>query len=100
MSTNTLKTLEKLNKGELNFADLLVSLRKTDEVSQVELAKKLKVSKGLICDIEKGRRSASIELAAKIAKVMGYPKEAMIKQVIDDQLREAKINLKVKLETA
>lgn len=100
MSTKAQKYLEKLNKGPLSFGQLLVALRKADEVSQASLAKKLNVSRGLICDIEKERRAASIELAAKIAKILGYPKETLIKQLLDDQLKEAKVKLKVNLEAA
>lgn len=100
MSTKTKDFLQKLNKGPLSFGELLLSLRTADEVSQSYLAKKLDVSRGLICDIEKGRRVASIELAAKIAKVLGYPKEMLIKQVFDDQLRKANIKLKVSIDAA
>ena len=100
MNTKTQSFLNKLNKGPLSFGQLLLSLRKADEVSQADLAKKLKVSKGLICDIEKERRVASIELAAKIAKALGYPKETLIKQLFEDQLKNAKIKLKVSVEAA
>jgi len=39
--------LEKINKGLLSFGDMLLSLRETDELTQADLAKKLKVSRGL-----------------------------------------------------
>lgn len=100
MSTSTKNFLKKLNKGPLSFGQLLASLRATDEISQADLARKLKVSRGLICDIEKGRRTPSIELAAKIAKILGYPVEPLIKQVFQDQLWDAKIKLQVKVEAA
>lgn len=100
MTIETQKFLKKINKSPLSFGDLLTSLRKADEITQVELANKIGVSKGLICDIEKGRRNASIELVAKIADALDYPKEPMIKQIFEDQLREAKIKLKIKLEAA
>lgn len=100
MTIETQKFLKKISKSPLSFGDLLTSLRKADEITQVELANKIGVSKGLICDIEKGRRNASIELVAKIADALDYPKEPMIKQIFEDQLREAKIKLKIKLEAA
>ena len=100
MNTDTKKFLNKVRGRRLTFGNMLASLRKCDEVTQVELARKIGVSKGLICDIEKGRRAASIEQAIKIAKAMGYPQKVMIKYVLEDQLQEAKVNLKVKLEAA
>jgi DNA-binding XRE family transcriptional regulator len=100
MTTRTKKFLKEINKTAFSFGVLLASLRKADEVTQVELADKVGVSKGLICDIEKGRRNASLELATQIANALGYPKEPVIKQIFEDQLREAKLKLKVKLEAA
>ena len=86
--------------NSFTFGQLLLSLRKADEITQAELARRLNVSKGLVCDIEKGRRLASIHLAAQIAKVMGYPEVVMIKQLFEDQLQVAKIKCKVKLEAS
>mgnify|MGYP006434002967 CR=1 FL=1 len=100
MSIKTKDFLNELNRGPLSFGQLLYSLRKSDEISQSGLAKKLGVSRGLICDIEKKRRTASIELAVKISKVLGYPREPLIKQLFDDQLRDAKIKLKVSIDAA
>ena len=100
MNIKTQKVLQKLNKGRFTFGQLLSSLRKTDEITQSELARRLNVSKGLICDIEKGRRLASIHLASQIAKVMGYPQIVMIKYLFEDQLRAAQIKCKIKLEAS
>ena len=100
MSIDAKAFLNNIRGRPLTFGKLVASLRKTDEITQAELAKALNVSKGLICDIEKGRRTASIELAIKMAKAMGYPREAMIVQIFQDKLNDAKIKLKVKLEAA
>lgn len=97
--TNATTFLESLI-GPLTFGSLLHSLRMTDDFSQTELAKKAKVSKGLICDIEKGRRDASIELAAKLAKIMGYAPEIFISILLEEQIRRAKLNFKVTIEKA
>jgi DNA-binding XRE family transcriptional regulator len=97
--TNAVTFLESL-LGPLTFGQLLHSLRVTDEISQTDLAKKAKVSKGLICDIEKGRRDASIELAVKLAKIMGYLPESFVSILLEEQIRRAKLNFKVILEKA
>jgi transcriptional regulator with XRE-family HTH domain len=92
--------LESLIKGPPTFGKMLHSLRTADEISQTELANKAKVSKGLICDIEKGRRDASIELAIILAKIMGYPPESFISILLEEQIRRAHLNFKVTLEKA
>lgn len=97
---DTIRFFESLSKNPLTFGKLLHSLRMSDDVSQVELAHKVKVSKGLICDIEKGRRDASIELAAKLAKAMGYLPESFISVLLEEQIRRAKLNFKITLEKA
>lgn len=98
--TNAVTFLESLLGGPLTFGQMLQSLRTTDEISQTDLAKKAKVSKGLICDIEKGRRDASIELAVKLAKIMGYLPESFVSILLEEQIRRAKLNFKVILEKA
>jgi transcriptional regulator with XRE-family HTH domain len=92
--------LESLIKGPPSFGKMLHSLRTADEISQTELAKKAKVSKGLICDIEKGRRDANIELASKLAKIMGYPPESFISILLEEQIKKAKLHFKVTLNKA
>lgn len=97
---NAKSFLESLIKGPPTFGKMLHSLRTADEVSQTELASKAKVSKGLICDIEKGRRDATIELATKLAKILGYPPESFISILLEEQIRRANLNFKVTLEKA
>ena len=99
MSINAKKFLNSLN-GQLTFAEALLCLRDTDEISQAELARKVGVSRGLICDIEKNRRIPSAKLVIKIAKALGYPEKVLLKYLLQDQLREAKAKFKVVLEAA
>lgn len=97
---NAKNYLESLIKGPPSFGRMLCSLRTSDEISQTELAKKAKISKGLVCDIEKGRREATIELATKFARIMGYPPESFISILLEEQIRKANLNFKVTLEDA
>ena len=41
--------------GPMTFGDFLVGVRHAMNISQADLARKLKVSRSMICDIEKGR---------------------------------------------
>jgi len=59
-------------KQPLTFGKMIQSLRICDELSQVELARKMGLTRANLCDIEKGRRMVSPAIAAKFAKVMGY----------------------------
>ena len=96
--SKTVKYLEKLNKGPLTFGEMLLSIRQTDEISQAELARLAGVSRGIICDIEKGRRLAPLELAAKLADVLGYPEKGFVGIALEDLMRKADLDYKVKLE--
>ncbi len=97
MTTNALKYLIK-EFGELTFADMILSIRTTDEISQTDLATQIGVSRGIICDIEKGRRLPTIEQAKDMAEFLGYPAEGFISILLQDQLRKAKVLMKVSLE--
>ena len=99
MSTKAFKYLEK-ELGPLTFSKMLHAIRSTDEITQVELADAIGVSKGIICDIEKERRLPTIEQAKAMATYLGYPIEGFISLLLQDQLRKADLELKVILEKA
>ena len=100
MSTKAIKQLEKMTKGPLTFAKMLHGIRLSDEVTQVELAEAVGISKGLVCDIEKGRRLPTIEQAIMISEYLGYPVQGFVSILIQDQLRKANLSMKVTLEKA
>jgi len=100
MSTNTMKFLKKITGEELNFANMIHSLRLADEVSQVELADMIGISKGIMCDIEKGRRLPTIDQAKNMAQALGYPVQGFIGILFQDQLKKANLNLTVTLDDA
>jgi len=65
------------------------------ELSQVEMARKLKISRGTLCDLEKGRQLVSPSLAVRIAKTAGLSETIAVKACLQDQLKKANIKLKV-----
>jgi transcriptional regulator with XRE-family HTH domain len=77
--SDAVKFLENLSGGALTFGTLLESIREGEEISQVAFAKKLKISKAHLCDLEKGRRLPSPSRAAKFAKILGYSPERFVK---------------------
>ena len=98
--STAIKELEKLRKGPLKFKDLLYSVRTTEEITQVELAQKAGTTKAKICDFEKGRRTPTLELAAKLAKALGHSEALFVSKLIEEQIKDAKLRLKIKIEAA
>lgn len=92
--------LETLRGGPLSFGKMIESLRAADEISQTELAKKMHISRAQLCDIEKGRRTVTVERAARFAKVMGYSVNQFVAVALEDQLRKAGLKAKVHLDVA
>lgn len=96
----TVKLLEKLSGQALTFGALIESIRLGEEVSQVSFAKKLKVSRSHLCDIEKGRKSVSAARAAGFAKILGYSAIQFVRLALQDEIGRAGLNLKVRVDVA
>ena len=86
--------------GPLYFCDLLRSHRIGEEMTQEELARKLKISKQKICDYEKGRRLPAMETVVKWAKKLKEPHEIWVQAYLQQQVDSIKLNLKVDIKTA
>jgi len=86
--------------GPMTFGTFLTGARLTSGLSQSQLARKLKVSRSMICDIEKGRVVVSPALAVRIARIAGFPEKFAVKYCLQDQLRKAKIKMNVKVDAA
>lgn len=100
MSTkkNALELLEKISGRPLTLGSAIWSIRTSDELSQVEFAEKLAVSKQYLCDLEHDRKSVSLKQAAKFAKLLGHPTITFVQLAIQDQLNNEKLKLKVNLQ--
>ena len=70
--------------GELTFGGLIEAMRQAEEMSQVDFAKKLGISKQHLCDIEKGRKFVSPERAAKFAKILGHSEKSFVALALQD----------------
>jgi transcriptional regulator with XRE-family HTH domain len=98
--SDAIRFLEGITGGPLTFGKLLEAIRLGEEVSQVQFAKKLGISKAHLCDLEKGRRSVSPGRAAKFAKALAHSPERFVKLCVQDQLDEAGLKLRVEIEAA
>ncbi len=92
--------LEDMEKdfGPMTFGKALWALRKSDEVSQVDLARELGISRQNLCDLEKGRKIPSPERAFNIGEALGYGGAYFVRLALQDQLRESGLDLKVTVE--
>lgn len=97
MNTKKLGALLEKEMGPLTFGMFVRAMRTTLGLSQTAMARKLGLSRGTLCDIEKGRQFVSITLAKKIAKKAGFSETVAIKTCIQDQLNKAKVKLQFEL---
>ena len=91
-----LKDLEK-EHGQLTFGRLLESHRLAEEISQTELAKKLKITRQKLNDFEHGRRFPSLGTAAYTAETLGEHAATWVSVVIEEMLRDEDLDFKVTL---
>jgi transcriptional regulator with XRE-family HTH domain len=102
MSTKKYYGVEDLEKkfGHMTLGKFLKSFREADDVSQVDFARKIKVSRANLCDIEKGRKFVSPDRAKRMANILGVPETVLIQLVLQDQLRVAHLNYTIELKKA
>ena len=77
---------------KMNFGGLIRSLRMSDELSQVELAEMLDVSKQFLSDVEHNRKEVGIAFAKKVSSVLGYSIEPLLELLIRQQLKRQNLN--------
>jgi transcriptional regulator with XRE-family HTH domain len=100
-SRDASEVFKELRKGKsLALSQLLRSLRLCDELTQLEFAKKLGISKQNLCDIEKGRKGISPGRAAMFAKKLGYDQIIFVKLALEEILEKDKLKLKITVKAA
>ena len=86
--------------GPMTLGMYLLAFREAEELTQARFAKKIGLSPANLCDLEKGRKIASPDRAARLAKKLGVPEIVLIQLAIQDALRAAKLNYTVELAEA
>lgn len=89
--------LQRLTGGPLNIGRALAALRMSDEISQAEFARKLGIPRQHLNDIEKGRRSVSLEKAAMFAGILGQPEVVFIQLALQKLVDEAGFKLHIRV---
>ena len=98
--SSAMRILEKITGGPLTLGRAIESIRKSEELSQDECAKKLVVSKPHLCDVEKGRKTVSSERAAKWARILGYPESVLVRLALQGELDAAGLKYRVDIKAA
>ncbi|PWU15742.1 MAG: XRE family transcriptional regulator [Bdellovibrio sp.] len=91
-----LRQLEK-DFGPLTFARLLESHRLAEDLTQSQLAKKLRISRQKLNDFEHGRRFPSLRMAADFAEALGEHAPTWVSVVIEEMLRREDLDFRVTL---
>ena len=92
--------LDDLIGDPMSFASVLRTIRETDGLTQAQVARKLRITRAHICDIEKGRKLVSPERAAKFARVLGYNPAQFVRLALQDQVSAAGLKMKVSVDAA
>jgi transcriptional regulator with XRE-family HTH domain len=98
--SKAIKFLDKAIGSPMSFGSNLEAIRLGESLSQIALAKKLKISQAHLSQIEKGIKLVSPERAANFAKILGYSAITFVEFALHDQLRKANIKMKIQLEAA
>lgn len=92
--------MEELTGSKLTLANLLLSIRQGEEMSQVEFAKLLNVSRQYLCDVEHGRRYVSPKAAARFAKKLGYSEQQFVRLCLQDLVDREGLKLTINVQDA
>ncbi len=98
--SSAMQYMEKIVGETLTISNVLLSLRRCEELTQVDFAKLLCISKQTLCDIEKGRKAVSAGRAARFAVKLGYPPAFFIQIALQEELEREGLSLAVSVQVA
>ena len=99
-SVTALEFLDQLIGEPMTLGNALRAIRETDEISQAELGRRIGATRSYVCDVEKGRKLVSAERAARLAEALGYSSTLFVQLALQDQLRDAGLDMEVKINAA
>jgi DNA-binding XRE family transcriptional regulator len=86
--------------GPFSFALFMRAARTSLDLNQADMARKLQIARGTLCDIEKGRQLVSVQFAMRVAKKAGLSVPLAVEACLQDQLRKANFKGKVRVSAA
>jgi transcriptional regulator with XRE-family HTH domain len=101
MKTNkTQKQLEEISRQALTLNNLLQAIRLGEEMTQIEFAKLLGVSRQYVCDLEQNRRFVSPKVAELFANILGYSPQQFIRLCLQDMMKREGMDFLVEVKAA
>jgi len=97
-SKESLDYLESILGKKPTLGDYLLAIRRGEELSQVEFAMLLGVSRQNLCDLEHNRRFISPKMATEFAKKLGYSGKHFVRLCLQDLLNRDGIALLVEVQ--
>lgn len=97
-SSESLAFLESLT-GPITFGSMMLSIRKSEDWTQAEMARMLEISDKHLSDIENERRSVSPSRAAQWASDLGYSQVTFVELALQNLLDKEGIDFKVSLKS-
>src|SRR5271157_4997397 len=97
MTTKRLLPMLERSRGPITFGMFLRAARTSMDLTQAEMARRLAIARGTLCDIEKGRQLVSTALAAKVARKAGLSEALAISACLQDQITKARLHFTVTL---
>lgn len=96
----SLDFIESITGSKLTFANNLLAIRQGEEMTQIEFAKKLGVTRQYLCDIEHGRRFVSPKMAVEYAEILGYSKNQFVRLCLQDLLDRDGLGMIIDVQNA
>lgn len=85
----TAKKFTKNIDEKMTLGMLMRAFREAEDVSQVDLAERLKVSKQFLSDVENNRKKVGIAFIQKFSTEFGFSPDTFLRVYLRDQLRDA-----------
>jgi transcriptional regulator with XRE-family HTH domain len=97
-NAGVLHFLEGLTGEKLSISNLILTIRECEGMSQTAFAKKLRITRQRLCDIEHGRSRISPKLAAAFARKLGHSESQFIRLALQDILDRDNLDYKIELQ--
>ena len=92
--------LNELTGGSLTLAQTFSAIRLSEGWSQIEMGRRLGISRAHVCDVEKSRRLVSPDRAAKFARILGYSETQFVRLALQDLLKQLHLRMTVSVDAA
>ena len=87
------KVLKEMTGYSATLSKFLYAIRKCDEMTQLEFATLLGISKPYLCDVERGRGIVSPKMAAIFAEKLGYSSLQFVRIALQDELKGSDLHM-------